>query len=713
VEDLVKETPVDVWTAFEEILKRSKDVKKTEMLIRLVLAAAQPLTVDEANIALALALSSEEDKVESHSAIATWDPENFLMLFRDFCHFFVEVYEDQLVFIHQTAREFFTKLSKFPGSWQGRFTLSSSHSVLSTVCLQYLLLGDFRQPIGVEAIINQWYPFYQYAADNWVSQYHAQDDNSKSRFRSEATCLCDEDIPQSITWKKAYNGLNCINIQGTHVLNVASFLDLTTVIDCVLVNDADSRTVNKKDDDGWTPLMCASAVGSIATVRKLLTIKDVNVEATNESGQTPLMLAAAFGNQSIVALLLDYEKTSVNVADRGQRWTALIYAVNHGEPIIVEMLLSVEGIDIALKDTDNKTALDHALEIKNDAIVELLQKAELGPINTSLRGPTSLGKPPWALKLPGRRVHPAKKSYLLCLTLLMIPQTSSRAKRLAIPNTRLAFTTPSGAALPMRYSGFSGVSNSGPRHKILGATSSLVHDPVESIISGRKIRSRTNGGLPESNQKLDLASQLRASIRNGHGEFSDKPKKYVPLDALQKLVNRENVEAELRKIEPNFPYSSDEICGRSPGTKSRHLAKTYRQKIFAILLLIQKVEAVANFIHHNITDGDLPFSFLDDNKCHDRALSATRTGATNPFAVPKDWPTSLIYDFLQTQWMFLSPYFLFPTASQPNIFHYEFSRFTVLPWETYLRNDNLQADIWGDVCTVTIHPAHRNYDMVR
>ncbi|KAM3077061.1 hypothetical protein ACMFMF_004976 [Clarireedia jacksonii] len=59
VETLLNELPAEISDTYEKILGRSKNEKHTEILLQIILAAAQPLTLDEANIALTLALQKE------------------------------------------------------------------------------------------------------------------------------------------------------------------------------------------------------------------------------------------------------------------------------------------------------------------------------------------------------------------------------------------------------------------------------------------------------------------------------------------------------------------------------------------------------------------------------------------------------------------------------------------------------------------------------
>jgi hypothetical protein len=374
IEHLVSETPLDVWEGYEKTLERCKDRIKAELLLQLVLAATRPLTLDEANLSLTLALSRE--RYSSHQVLKSkaWSQAIFASVARNLCGLLIMVYDEKLFFIHQTVREFLTAISSSPNTWQGRFKLENSHGLLAQSCLQYLLFPDFARPIEAEHIINDWYPFYQYAADNWISHFSLQDKESANSFLKEAQNLCDESIPESRTWMEMYNGINKWNIKGTHVLNVASFLGLEEVIDGILMCDG-SDSVNLKDADGWTPLLCASAVGEKAVVEKLLNVKELDVNSNNKAGQTALMLATTFGQMSIIDYLVGAKGLNVNAQDHAQDWTALMYAVDRGEKTIVEKLLTAEGIDVGLKDENGRDALNQAVDKEDGEIIAVLVAA--------------------------------------------------------------------------------------------------------------------------------------------------------------------------------------------------------------------------------------------------------------------------------------------------------------------------------------------------
>ncbi|KAL4767455.1 hypothetical protein BDW60DRAFT_220489 [Aspergillus nidulans var. acristatus] len=145
VEKLLSNLPSRVSDAYEKILSRSTDQSQTETLLQIILAAAQPLTLEEANIALTIVL--EERDFESHAALESelWPRNKFQSVVTNLCGLFISVYDRRLSFIHQTAREFLASRER-QGTWEGRINLAKSHSTISRACLRYLTLPDIAIP---------------------------------------------------------------------------------------------------------------------------------------------------------------------------------------------------------------------------------------------------------------------------------------------------------------------------------------------------------------------------------------------------------------------------------------------------------------------------------------------------------------------------------------------------------------------------------------
>ncbi|KAL7903031.1 hypothetical protein HDV64DRAFT_284841 [Trichoderma sp. TUCIM 5745] len=166
IEKLLSDLPTRVSDAYEQILSRSKESEKTIALLQIMLAAARPLSLDEANVALTMALGKqwytsftefEEDKWQ--------DPDIFKSTVKNLCGLLISVYDSELVFLHQTVREFLTAEPNLNHKWKGRFNRNRSHSTLSLSCLRLHYLSQS------DNYLNKQYPFYSYAICNWISHY--------------------------------------------------------------------------------------------------------------------------------------------------------------------------------------------------------------------------------------------------------------------------------------------------------------------------------------------------------------------------------------------------------------------------------------------------------------------------------------------------------------------------------------------------------------
>ena len=100
--------------------------------------------------------------------------------------------------------------------------------------------------------------------------------------------------------------------------------------------------INKKNEQGKTPLMVAAYHSNHATVKKLLSAK-ANVNLSDKHGQTALSLAAHHGSTRVVKILLS-AKANVKAKDM-QGKTALYWAVQFGDESCVSVLRAAGAKD--------------------------------------------------------------------------------------------------------------------------------------------------------------------------------------------------------------------------------------------------------------------------------------------------------------------------------------------------------------------------------
>ena len=98
--------PPSVNAAYERILERSVDRRRTRLLLELILVAKRPLKVDEACLLLVLN-GSQADHKQLEEFL---EPEDrFKQTVRSLCGLFVVIVDGRLYLLHQTAREFLIK----------------------------------------------------------------------------------------------------------------------------------------------------------------------------------------------------------------------------------------------------------------------------------------------------------------------------------------------------------------------------------------------------------------------------------------------------------------------------------------------------------------------------------------------------------------------------------------------------------------------------
>jgi len=126
--------------------------------------------------------------------------------------------------------------------------------------------------------------------------------------------------------------------------------------------------IEAKDNDGLTPLICASDLGYKEIV-KLLIQAGANIEAKDSDGFTPLICAADQRYEEIIELLL--EKGANIEAKDDDGFTPLMCASELGYKEIAERLLK-KGVDIEAKNNDGLTSLQLLWVTDNKEFAKLL-----------------------------------------------------------------------------------------------------------------------------------------------------------------------------------------------------------------------------------------------------------------------------------------------------------------------------------------------------
>ncbi|KAL8951561.1 MAG: hypothetical protein Q9222_002471 [Ikaeria aurantiellina] len=438
---ITQSIPRDVEQAYEAILDRSPDKAKARKLLHIILAARQPLTLGEVNVALEL-----EEKHTSFHELTIWKTEIAATRVRNICGLFVTVLDSKVSLLHQTAREYLQ--GEASESWQHAFSLRKSNLIMAEACIRVFLLEEIqavgRLPQFAErgfVMRERWklihrlhsYSLVQYAGKYWFyhfkrSQKFATNalletiENHTCQPSSNTFALCK--LARHHWWNEHDLGFIEADIMGydfdsTPITNLilVSRLGLASVVEYIL--EQGNREEDAKNSSVRSSLFIAATEGHNRVVRVLLERTDVRINSRDNHRRTPLMLAAERGNEAVARLLLD-RGARINLKDSSDG-TALSAAVKSGNAGLVRLLLvrnaqidihvssgytplllaalkskkSViqalldHGAGIDNRDQDGKTPLHYAVQQQSVGLVELLldNRAQAGMLDINGKTP--------------------------------------------------------------------------------------------------------------------------------------------------------------------------------------------------------------------------------------------------------------------------------------------------------------------------------------
>lgn len=331
VEELLSGLPLEITDAYEKILSRVKNPQKTAALLQILLAATRPLTLEEANYALTIALAKKRFGTFQAVKAARWPVKEFKKVVRNLSGLLIDVYDDKLSFIHLTAREFLiTKdCQQDESKWKGRFSNTNTlQETITRCCIDYMLLSDL--PRRITSLRWGQFPFCEYAGTRWLYHYGLQEAAAQDNVYVDVRRICRATGPEIYTW--GYGRL--FRRQCWTDLAIASYLGLGLVAKR-LVED-EHHEIN-----GWcgffgTALQAACAAGHTNVVKILVECgADVNVQ-TGFHG-SPLQAAAACGYLEICEFLVAQGAVVNNVG--GYFGSALRAAVYLSHLEVVKFLL--------------------------------------------------------------------------------------------------------------------------------------------------------------------------------------------------------------------------------------------------------------------------------------------------------------------------------------------------------------------------------------
>jgi hypothetical protein len=148
VEAILEDLPDTLDKAYEVMLNKSDDPTSASKLLQIIVAAARPLTLKEAGVALYI--TADMDSMEDLKPELQED-QQFEATIRALCGLFVSVVNNRVILIHQTAYKYLVKPRNLeqlaPGKWKQSLDLTGCNLSLAECCLYFLSLKEFGNPM--------------------------------------------------------------------------------------------------------------------------------------------------------------------------------------------------------------------------------------------------------------------------------------------------------------------------------------------------------------------------------------------------------------------------------------------------------------------------------------------------------------------------------------------------------------------------------------
>lgn len=186
---------------------------------------------------------------------------------------------------------------------------------------------------------------------------------------------------------------------------------------------------------------------------------------------------------------------------------------------------------------------------------------------------------------------------------------------------------------------------------------------------------------------------------------ASEDKGFLPLDALRRIVTPSAVQRLLGHAFPHFkPKVINSWVSSISGKPDEVKTQPRRRKIFAILILMEQVKLIEDFIKHNIDDSFLPLE-IKRNSRHKPVIQLQKKDGTI-LSCLNHWRTKHINNFVQCQEAICTPFFKLPGD---DVHYYEITSKTILPFQEY---DLVRIGGYGSVRKVRIHHAHYSRDTI-
>lgn len=235
-------------------------------------------------------------------------------------------------------------------------------------------------------------------------------------------------------------------------------------------------------------------------------------------------------------------------------------------------------------------------------------------------------------------------------------------------------------------------------------------DPVRDSVQGSESEVAGTGSRSKMEERLHDAIKI-----------SKDGKKFLPLNRLEAIVTKMAMEHELTQYETlkrNASTLAEDIYRQHEFQESNRRQYASYQKIFAILVLIDKVQYITHFLDEKIRDSDLP---LKEHKIGSTTCLVARhveldPKSEYPLRTDKEWTLNEIGSFETQQWIVCAPFFATASNLGERVYLYSLSTRDVLPFVSPGTDDQndpqyLYQGTFSNVRRVKIHQSHHNFSV--
>jgi len=216
-------------------------------------------------------------------------------------------------------------------------------------------------------------------------------------------------------------------------------------------------------------------------------------------------------------------------------------------------------------------------------------------------------------------------------------------------------------------------------------------------------------GNADLNQNYSLQSAILASMLEAAGQ---EPKCFLPLDKLNALITLSSIKAELQR--ERYKLDEDEqvltsiaqqvLEVQNVQDKGPRKKGSSRRRIFGVLVMLQRADAIRQMIAEGLYDSDLPFQFMNLGVFR-RADDCTQSFSIRFF---RDWNFVARGMFEMYQFQMAAPHFVLSWHPGYPVYHYRIPSSNVLP---FISDQSMGATKLGysRLSKVAIHNAHFEY----